>query len=182
MNTTNQPTQIIELDLQRIAWQSFFGTAFLSIFLFLLNAFLHSDFNIDLSLINLIVFLVGYLLLIVLHELSHLIGFVLFGKVPWSSLNYGVNLKLGIAYATTNELLRNKAMKRVLLLPFWTTGFLPTVIGLWMNYSLLVLLGAFLIAGAFGDFAMYKELRKVSNTAFIKDDPELPKLYVYEDK
>ncbi|MET0785476.1 MAG: DUF3267 domain-containing protein [Paenisporosarcina sp.] len=182
MNTTNQPTEIIELNLQRIAWQSFVGTAILSIFIFLLNAALHKEFNIDLSLTNLIVFMVGYILLIVLHELSHLIGFVLFGKVPWSSLNYGVNLKLGIAYATTNELLRNKAMKRVLLLPFWTTGVLPTVIGLWMNHSLLVLLGAFLIAGAIGDFAMYKELRKVSNDAFIKDDPELPKLYVYEDK
>lgn len=182
MNTTNQPTRIIELNLQRIAWQSLLATALLSILLFLLNAFLHNDFNIDLSFTNLIIFMVGYILLIILHELSHLIGFVLFGKVPWSSLKYGVNLKLGIAYATTNKLLRNKAMKRVLLLPFWTTGVLPTVIGLWMNHSLLVLLGAFLIAGAIGDFAMYKELRKVSNTAFIKDDPELPKLYVYEDE
>lgn len=182
MNTKNQPIQIIELNLQRIAWQSFFGTALLSILLIILNAFLHNDFNFNLSLTNLILFIIGYILLIVLHELSHLIGFVLFGKVPWSSLNYGVNLKLGIAYATTNELLRNKAMKRVLLLPFWTTGVLPTVIGLWMNHSLLVLLGSFLIGGAFGDFAMYKELRKVSNDAFIKDDPELPKLYVYEDK
>lgn len=182
MNTINQPTQIIELNLQRIAWQSFLGTALLSILLILLKAFLHNDFHFNLSLINLILFISGYILLIVLHELSHLIGFVLFGKVPWSSLNYGVNLKLGIAYATTHEPLRNKAMKRVLLLPFWTTGVLPTVIGLWMNHSLLVLLGAFLIAGAFGDFAMYKELRKVSNNAFIKDDPELPKLYVYEEK
>lgn len=182
MNTTKQPAQIIELNLQRIAWQSFIGTALLSILLILLNAFLHNDFNFNLSFTNLILFMVGYIVLIVLHELSHLIGFVLFGKVPWSSLNYGVNLKLGIAYATTNEPLRNKAMKRVLLLPFWTTGVLPTVIGLWMNHSLLVLLGAFLIAGAFGDFAMYKELRKVSNNAFIKDDPELPKLYVYDDK
>ncbi len=138
--------------------------------------------HFNLSLINLVLFISGYIVLIVLHELSHLIGFVLFGKVPWSSLNYGVNLKLGIAYATTHEHLRNKAMKRVLLLPFWTTGVLPTVIGLWMNHSLLVLLGAFLIAGAVGDFAMYKELRKVSNNAFIKDDPEHPKLYVYDDK
>ncbi len=43
MNTTNQPTQIIELNLQRIAWQSFLGTALLSILLILLNAFLHND-------------------------------------------------------------------------------------------------------------------------------------------
>ena len=59
----------------------------------------------------------------------HLIGFWLFGKVPWRSMDYGLNLKLGIAYATTNMPLPNKAMKRALLLPFWTTGVLPMLLG-----------------------------------------------------
>jgi len=35
------------------------------------------------------------------------------------------------------------------------------------------------MAGAVGDFAMYKELRKYPNNALVKDDPKLPKLYVY---
>ena len=110
------------------------------------------------------------MILIVLHEVSHLLGFMIFAKVPWRSLEYGMNLKLGIAYATTNELVQNKAMKRVLILPFWLTGVLPAIIGLVINHSLLVLLGAWLIAGAVGDFAMYKELRKFSNDTLIKDD------------
>ncbi len=94
-------------------------------------------------------------------------------------LDYGVNLKLGVAYATTSRPLKNSAMKKALMLPFWTTGVLPSIIGFALDSYLLVILGAFLIAGAVGDFYMYKELRKYPNDSLIKDDPQLPKLYVY---
>lgn len=181
MKPIDSPTKIIELDLHKIAWQSLKLTVFLSITLLALNSAIHQQFNVSISWFDFVFFISGYIILIILHELSHLIGFVLFGKVRWRSLEYGLNLKLGIAYATTNELLSNKAMKYALLLPFWLTGVLPTVIGLTINHSTLVLLGAWLIAGAAGDFAMYKELRQVSNKAWIKDDPELPKLYVYDN-
>ena len=70
-------------------------------------------------------------------------------------------------------------MKKALLLPFWTTGVLPTVIGLTINNNLVVIIGALLMAGAIGDFHMYKELRKFPNDAVVKDDPKEPKLYVY---
>ena len=182
MNPVDSPIKIIELDLQKIAWQSLRLTVFLSITLLVLNSAIHQQFDFSISWFHFVFFISGYIILIILHEVSHLIGFVLFGKVSWRSLEYGLNLKLGIAYATTNELLPNKAMKYALLLPFWLTGVLPTVIGLTLNHSTLVLLGAWLIAGAAGDFAMYKELRSLSDRCWIKDDPELPRLYVYENK
>ena len=65
------------------------------------------------------------------------------------------------------------------LLPFWTTGVVPTIIGFVVDSNLIVLLGAFLIAGAVGDFYMYKELRKYPKDCLVKDDSKLPKLYVY---
>ena len=70
-------------------------------------------------------------------------------------------------------------MKKALLLPFWTTGVLPTIVGFYLNSTVLILIGAVLIAGAVGDFAMYKELRKYPRHAIVQDDPKLPKLYVY---
>ena len=42
----------------------------------------------------------------------------------------GVNLKLGVAYATTDKLMTNRAIRKALLLPFWTTGIVPALIGL----------------------------------------------------
>ena len=124
-------------------------------------------------------FVVLYIIFIILHEAFHLIGFMIFGRVPFKALNYGVNLEQGVAYATTERPLPNHAMKKALLLPFWTTGVLPTIVGFYLNSTVLILIGAVLIAGAVGDFAMYKELRKYPRHAIVQDDPKLPKLYVY---
>ncbi|WP_033544033.1 DUF3267 domain-containing protein [Planococcus sp. CAU13] len=133
------------------------------------------------SLFGILYFTVGYAILIVLHELFHLIGFVIFGKVPLSSLTYGLELSKGYAYATSSAPLRNKQMRKVLLLPFWTTAVIPTIIGFWIHDQILVLLGAMLAAGAAGDFFMYRELRKQKDEAWILDDPVLPRLRVYNE-
>ncbi|WP_237262305.1 DUF3267 domain-containing protein [Sporosarcina ureae] len=123
--------------------------------------------------------MVGYILLIVIHEFFHLLGFRIFCHVPWKNVAYGVNLKMGVAYATADQLMDNKGIRKALLLPFWMTGVLPAVLALYFNDGVLLLLGAMLIGGAAGDFAMYKELKKFPDHAMVKDDPELPKLYVY---
>ncbi len=182
MQQLNTPTKIIDLNIQQIAKTSLILTIVLSISLLLLNGAVHRDFIVDFSWLGLFLFVVGYIVLIVLHEASHLIGFVLFAKVPWRSLDFGINLQLGIAYATTSDAVQNKAMRKVLILPFWTTGVLPAVIAISINSPLLALLSAWLIAGAVGDFTMIRELRTVDDDAWIKDDPELPKLYIFEHK
>ena len=169
---------IIEIDLKKVAWGSLIMTGVLSIVGLVLYTFLQGDILITFTLLDFLLVFLGYILLIVLHECFHLIGFYIFGRVPWSSMDYGVNLKMGIAYATTNIPLPNHAMKKALLLPFWMTGVLPMFIGYIIEMPVLVLLGAWLIAGAAGDFAMYKELRKYPKEVLIKDDPVKPKLYV----
>lgn len=169
---------IIEIDLKKVGWSSIIMTIVLSFVGMLIYTLLYNVFGFNFTLLDFLFFLIGYTVLIFLHECFHLIGFWLFGKVPWSSMNYGVNLKMGIAYATTSIPLPNHAMKKALLLPFWMTGVSPMIIGYLIGSPLLVILGAWLIGGAAGDFAMYKELRKYPSDVYIKDDPEKPKLYV----
>ncbi|MGE7623387.1 metalloprotease family protein [Viridibacillus sp. NPDC096237] len=178
----HEEPSIIELDLKKIAWQNIIITFGLMIGLILLNGWIHQVFELNFSLLSIFLFILYYFILIVLHEIFHLIGFIIFGKVPFRSLEYGVNLKMGVAYATTKEPICNRAMKKALLLPFWTTGVIPAVLGLCINSSMLVVLGAWLIAGAVGDFAMYFALRKYPNTYWVKDDPEFPRLYLYKNK
>ena len=180
MNDMDAPTRVIELDIQKIGKSSLIWTVGLSIVLLIANGIVHQGLSFDLSWLGLVLFIAGYILLIALHEAFHLMGFILFGKVPWRSLVFGLNLELGVAYATTSEPVRNGAMKKVLMLPFWMTGVLPALAGIAIDSPLLVLLGAWLMAGAAGDFAMVKELRSVNNDAWVKDDPELPKLYIFE--
>ena len=170
---------IIELNMQKIARDNIILTIVLIILVILLNALIHQRFAADFSLFDFFYLFLFYLVLIVIHEAFHLIGFMLFGRVPYKDLDYGVNLKLGVAYATTKKPLTNAAMKKALLLPFWMTGVIPTIIGLALDNFLIGIVGALLMAGAIGDFYMYKALRKYPNNATVKDDPKEPKLYVY---
>ncbi|MGM9946395.1 MAG: DUF3267 domain-containing protein [Lysinibacillus sp.] len=175
---------IIELDIHKLVKQNIIWTITLSILFLIINITLqpqHFDFSIGSSILSIFYFSIAYLVLIVLHEACHLIGFVIFGRAPFSSLSYGVDLQKGLAYATTTERISNSGMKKALLLPFWITGVIPTLIGFYVNSNLIILVGAFLIAGAVGDFTMYKELRKFPKDASIEDDPKEPKLYVYVD-
>ncbi|KGR91861.1 hypothetical protein CD30_02830 [Ureibacillus massiliensis 4400831 = CIP 108448 = CCUG 49529] len=172
---------IIELNMKQIAKVNLWATLLLSVLFIIANGLIHQHLTITITFWSFLIFIIGYIFLIVLHEIFHLIGFVIFGKVKIKELDYGVNLKLGVAYATTTKPLKNSAMKKALLLPLWTTGVLPTILGIIIDSNLVVLLGAFLIAGAAGDIYMYKELLKFPKNALIKDDPNLPRLYVYTD-
>ncbi len=179
LNDFPEPDKIIEIDLPKVAKRSLLLTLGSLLVLWILKIVIERDFSILISWLSVVLFIVGYILLIILHEFFHLLGFRLFGNVPWRKMVVGVNLKLGIAYATTNQLMTNRAIRKALLLPFWMTGILPAIIGLYIGNGTLVSLSALLIGGAAGDFAMYKELKKLPDNWFVKDDPELPKLYVY---
>lgn len=177
----NLQSAIIELNMKTIAKANLWLTIVLVITFVVINAVVHQRFSASFSFLDIFTFFLGYFLLIVLHEAFHLIGFMIFGKVSLHELNYGLNLKLGVAYATTTKPIENQAMKKALLLPFWTTGILPSLVGFGLDNFIFVSLGALLIAGAVGDFYMYKELTKFPKNALVKDDPKLPRLYVYKN-
>ncbi|MGK7377242.1 DUF3267 domain-containing protein [Planococcus sp. 1R117A] len=175
-----EPTHTIELKLEEIAPKALWINVLLLILFAAAYHLFAEPFSFRFSFNGVLLFIFGYMALIVLHELFHLIGFVLFGKVTIASLKYGINLKMGIAYATTSTAIRINAMKKALLLPFWTTAVIPTIIGFWIDSQVLVLLGAMLAAGAIGDFYMYRELLKERSDVWVLDDPELPRLHIYE--
>lgn len=173
----NEPI-IVSLDMKKLVRDNIIYTIVLIFLSVAINALIHQRFSANFNFWDIFIFFVGYILLIIFHEAFHLIGFMLFGKVKYKELDYGVNWELGVAYATTSKPLNNAAMKKALLLPFWTTGVIPTLIGFSIDNFIVVILGAVLIAGAIGDFHMYKELRKYPNNAIVKDDPKEPKLYI----
>lgn len=145
---------------------------------YLINPWSHFSIGIFISSF----FLVGiyYIILIFLHEICHLIGFIIFCGAPLSSLKIGLDLKSGVAYATTSHFMRNKDIRKALLLPFWLTGFLPFVIAIYYNHLPLSIVSTWLIVGALGDFQMYNKIRKIDSTFYIQDDAEKPKLHFYK--
>ncbi|CAM3193490.1 DUF3267 domain-containing protein [Filibacter tadaridae] len=179
MDELHEPDHVIAIDLLKVAKSSLRITILTALLFIFLKIVIDKGFSFTITLWSVVIFITGYIVLIVLHELFHLLGFRIFGRVPWRKMVVGVNLKLGIAYATTDQLMTNHAIRKALLLPFWTTGVVPAIIGLYYGNGLLLGLAAVLIGGAAGDFAMYKELRKLPDDWLIKDDPQLPKLYAY---
>ncbi|HSP22658.1 MAG TPA: DUF3267 domain-containing protein [Planococcus sp. (in: firmicutes)] len=176
-----EPVRIIELDIREIAPKALWANALLVVIFAAAYHFFAEPLSFNFSWWAILFFTAGYVVLIVLHELFHLIGFVVFGKAPFSSLNYGLDLDMGIAYATTSHAIPNKAMKKALLLPFWVTAAIPAALGFWMDSQTLVLLAAMLAAGAYGDFHMYRALLREPDDSWILDDPKLPRLRVYAD-
>lgn len=179
LNEIPEPDKVIAIDLPKVSKQSLIITAGSLVGLWAIHILIEQQFSIEVTVWSAVLLIIGYIVLIVLHELFHLLGFRLFGNVPWKRMIVGINLKLGVAYATTDQLMTNLAIRRALLLPFWTTGVVPAIIGLATGSGLLIFLAALLIGGAAGDFAMYKELRKLPDDWLVKDDPELPQLYAY---
>lgn len=179
MHDNAQPTKIIDLDLKVIAKKSLLLTVFPLILLLVLKGLIDDELSFTISFGAIFLFIFGYIVLILLHELFHLLGFRIFCGVPWKRMIIGVNLKMGVAYATTDQFMSNRGLRKALLLPFWMTGVVPAVIGLVIGNGLLIFLAAFLIGGAAGDFAMYKELKALPDDWVVKDDPQLPRLYVF---
>lgn len=174
-----EPEEVIEIDLPIVARQGLYLTGLSLFVLLVIHFILVGGIYFTFSFSAVLLLIIGYIVLIVLHEFFHLFGFRVFAKVPWKRMQVGVNLKLGIAYATTDKLMTNKAIRKALLLPFWVTGIVPAIIALYIGSGVLIILAALLIGGAAGDFAMYKALKKHPNNWLIKDDPKLPRLYIY---
>ncbi|ENB9404490.1 MULTISPECIES: DUF3267 domain-containing protein [Bacillus cereus group] len=145
-----------------------------------LHAFLSGGVQLEFTLPTTFLFIIAMLVLICIHEAIHLIGFRYIGGVPWSELKWGVNWKLGVAYAHSKQAITVKQMKKVLMLPFLPTGILPIVLGLAMNLEPLSFLGILLTAGCMGDIALYQKVSKFPDDALVKDHPSKPQFTVYE--
>ncbi|MGG0643759.1 DUF3267 domain-containing protein [Sporosarcina gallistercoris] len=184
MLPSSEPAHIVDLDLQRVAKTGLWVTLWVTLGIFgcdiLIQWAIRQELTISFSFWKVLFVVIGYIVLIVVHELFHLLGFRVFAGVPWRKMIVGVNLKLGIAYATTDEWMTNAAIRKALLLPFWTTGVIPALVGLYLSDGVWLLLGGLLIGGAAGDFAMYKELKQFPDEWLVKDDPERPRLYLHE--
>ncbi|WP_433773781.1 DUF3267 domain-containing protein [Bacillus wiedmannii] len=152
----------------------------LAIVISFLHSLLSGGIQVEITLPTMFLFIIAMIVLICIHEALHLIGFRYIGGVPWSELKWGVNWKLGIAYAHSKQVITVKQMKKVLMLPFFPTGILPIVIGLATNMQSISFLGILLTAGCIGDIALYQKVSKFPDDAQVLDHPSKPQFTVYE--
>lgn len=121
---------------------------------------------------SLLLFILAFILGVVVHEALHGVGLVLFGRVPWGAVRFGVNWKALMPIAHCNAPLSSSSYRYALLLPGIALGIVPGVIGLVLGISWATLFGAAMFAGAGGDFVAVWAIRSVPASARVIDHPE----------
>lgn len=87
-----------------------------------------------------------------LHEGLHAVGYALFGRVPWSQIDFSVRWTHLVVYAQCNAPLSREALQKALLLPAVILGALPAAVGLTFGLGWLTFYGFLLLVLATGDF------------------------------
>ncbi|RKQ34728.1 metalloprotease family protein [Oceanobacillus halophilus] len=171
---------VVAISMKKMNIYLFILTIFMFFAVHIVHVLLYGEVKMTVTLSGMLLFLLAMLIIICLHEAIHLVGFHYIGGVPWKEMAWGVNLKLGVAYAHSKQTVTVKQMKKVLLLPLLPTGILPLLVGIGIDFPALSILGVILTIGCFGDLILYKKLLPFSDHALVIDHPTKPQFKVYE--
>lgn len=126
-------------------------------------------------------YLLGVLALIVLivvHEATHALGWILFAGVPPRQIRFGFAWKTLSPYAHAQVAMPVGGYRIGVVLPLIVTGILPVVIGTLSNSGWLTATGAMLVSAAVGDLAVLWVIRDVPAGVQVIDHPQNAGCYV----
>ncbi|MEZ4668351.1 MAG: DUF3267 domain-containing protein [Anaerolineae bacterium] len=128
-----------------------------------------------------LLFVVAIVVLIVAHEATHALGWMLFAGVPLRSIRFGFAVRTLSPYAHTQEPMPASGYRIGAALPLFVTGLLPVLIGTFANIGWLTGAGAMLVSGAVGDLFVLWVIRRVPADARVIDHPKNAGCYVLEE-
>jgi len=120
-------------------------------------------------LLSLAVLLPTMAVSIVLHELLHAAGFLLFGRVPRSAVRVGVHRSTLTPYATCLMPVAAAAYRGAALLPAIALGILPAIAGVIFGFGWLAVWAALMLAVAGGDLAAVWAIRRLPADTLVLD-------------
>lgn len=138
--------------------------------------------SFDISLTGILIFILGYLLLLAVHEALHAASFLIVGKVKKKEISFGANLRNGLLYCHLKTPLKPKAYAICLLVPVLLTGIIPLIVFTLIGHINYILLFSLLVSGGAGDLLMFYKVRRVPKDALISDHPYAPAFYVVYEK
>jgi len=123
------------------------------------------------------IFIVG----LALHEGIHALSAVVFGKIGFKSVKFGVNITQGMLYCHITKPIKVGAYRIMLLLPALITGLIPLIISAFLGNIFLVMVFSMLLCGGAGDFVMFMGMSKLKSDTLVIDHPKAPAFYaIYE--
>ena len=112
--------------------------------------------------INIVNFIILYLLYMVLHEIIHSVGYVLYGG-DFKKIVYGVQLESGVFYCLCKQNIKRKNILNSLLFPLFYLGGVTYILSFIFNSYYLLVLSIFNIAGCAGDIMMFIYISRLGN-------------------
>lgn len=127
--------------------------------------------SINITLWNIVIGLLVLFILSILHELLHAIGFLIFGKVNWSNIAFGVKWKSLTAYGYCKIPVKALVYLIALILPTIILGVIPLTISLLIKAKYLYVIGTLMMVGGFGDMIVVWMIRAVPKERMLIDHP-----------
>jgi hypothetical protein len=119
------------------------------------------------SLLVLSLYLIGFLVFAVVHELLHGGAFMLFGKVPKKDVAFGVVLKSGVAYCISKIPVTVRASRLSLMMPVYIICIPLYIIAIIYNNFGLAFYTVILFSGSVGDIYYMWKLRKTDKNLYM---------------
>ena len=111
----------------------------------------------------------GLIALFVIHEALHGLAAMAWGKIPFRSLHFGINVRLMAFYCHADKPMTLSAYRAFALLPLITTTPAAVLILSFDPAIWSVLLFCATFAGGAGDVMVYSRIRRYDNDIWIQD-------------
>lgn len=109
------------------------------------------------------------ILMFIVHELLHAVGFRFFGKAKSKNITYGVNLEKGVFYCTCKEEISKKGILISLILPFLIISIIGGIIGITFDIKTLIFLSFYNFFGACFDILAFIDIATLPKDIKYKD-------------
>ena len=140
---------------------------------------LHTPQNLGLTW-NFVIFIGMLIAGVMLHELIHGIGWVIFGHKPFSAIKFGFLWKSLTPYAHLKEPVEVNAYRLATFMPGFILGILAYVLSLLLGDGNLFWFSLFHTSAAGGDWLILWLIRKVQNGMLVEDHPTNAGCYVID--
>lgn len=130
------------------------------------------------SLYLLFVYMLSFIVFVIIHELLHGISFVIFGKVKFKELRFGIIWKSGMAYCISTVPVKMSASRISLMMPVYAVCIPMYIVGISMNNFGIAILSIFFLSGSVADFYYMWISRKADRSSYMFE--EMPTTSGYE--
>lgn len=115
--------------------------------------------------------LVCFLILLPVHEALHAVGLLLFARVQWRHIRFGVMWRALIPYCHCTVPISVCAYRRMALLPLWVTGSLSVALLLIVPVDCFGAFAGIALATCVGDIWIVSKLRYFADALLVQDSP-----------